>query len=302
MLRSIDLFKNIFSDKGIEIVTPNVIQTLTEDELIKIVPYVDGWIIGDDPATEKVVSSGKKGILKAAVKWGVGIDNIDFKAFEKFDIPITNTPKMFGNEVADIAISYLLGLARQTYLIDREVRRGNWIKPIGVSLEGKRVALVGLGDIGLAIARKLKVFGVSTIAYDPFIKLNYEEACVNDILAFPDKIEEADFVLLTCALTPSSYQMINEDTIQKMKDGVMLINVSRGGLIDEKALIKALYSGKIKAVGLDVFDYEPLPMDSPLRVFEHSIFGTHNGSNTKEAVTRASLKAIELLFNFLSVN
>ncbi|WP_208644816.1 phosphoglycerate dehydrogenase [Mucilaginibacter kameinonensis] len=301
MLRAIDQLRYLFDDKGIELITPNVVQVLTEDELIEIVPTIDAWIIGDDPATERVFTAGKAGKLVAAVKWGVGVDNVDFKACEKLGIPISNTPRMFGNEVADMALAYFTGLARDSYRVDREVRKGNWIKPAGMSLEGKTVALVGIGDIGLATARRLKAFDVKINAYDPFSKLTSEEAGVDEILAFPEKLEEADFVVLTCALTPSNYHLVNSDTIGLMKDGVIIINVSRGPLIDETALVAALNSGKVKSAGLDVFEVEPLPSDSPLRQFEQCIFGTHNGSNTKEAVIRASLKAVDILFGYLKL-
>lgn len=301
MLRGIDNLKHFFIEKNIELVLPDVVQTLTEEQLIDLVPEVDGWIIGDDPATERVFAAGVSGKLRAAVKWGVGVDNVDFKACEKLGIPISNTPRMFGNEVADMALAYLLGLARESYRVDREVRKGNWIKPPGISLSGKTVALVGLGDIGLATAKRLKGFDVKVNAYDPFTKLTAHEAYVEQILTFPEQIETADFVVLTCALTPSSYHLINEASIAKMKDGVYLVNVSRGGLVDEPALVAALKSGKVKAAGLDVFEHEPLDADNPIRQFDQCIFGTHNGSNTKEAVVRASLRAIELLFGYLGV-
>lgn len=301
MLRGISDLRHFFDEKGIELILPEVVQTLSEEQLIELVPQVDGWIIGDDPATERVFEAGIKGNLKAAVKWGVGVDNVDFKACEKLGIPISNTPRMFGNEVADMALAYFTGLARESYRVDREVRNGNWIKPPGVSVGDKTVALVGLGDIGLATARRLAGFGVKINAYDPFTKLTPAEAGVDVIMAFPERLDKADFVILTCALTPSSFHLINEESISLMKDGVYIINVSRGGLVDEKALIKALDSGKVKAAGLDVFEQEPLPLDSPLRKFEQNIFGTHNGSNTREAVIRASLKAIELIFGYLGV-
>ncbi len=301
MLRAIEQLRHYFEDKGLELVTPNVVQVLTEDELIELVPTVDAWIIGDDPATEKVFTAGKNGKLIAAVKWGVGVDNVDFKACEKLGIPIANTPRMFGNEVADMALAYFTGLARESYKVDREVRAGNWIKPAGMSISGKTVALVGLGDIGLATAKRLKAFDVTINAYDPFTKLTAAEAGVDTILPFPENLAAADFVVITCALTPSSYHLINQESIQLMKDGVIIINVSRGGLIDETALMAALESGKVKSAGLDVFEVEPLPADSPLRQFEQCIFGTHNGSNTKEAVIRASLRAIEILFGYLNI-
>ena len=301
MLRAIDQLRHHFEEKGIELVTPDVVQVLTEDELIEIVPQVDAWIIGDDPATEKVFTAGKNGKLKAAVKWGVGVDNVDFKACEKLGIPITNTPRMFGNEVADMAMAYFTGLTRDSYRVHNEVKKGNWIKPAGMSLDDKTVALIGLGDIGLATARRLKGFGVTINAYDPFSKLTTDNAGVDNIFLFPENLNTADFVIITCALTPSSYHMINKESIALMKDGVYIINVARGPLIDEPALIDALQTGKVRAAGLDVFEVEPLPADSPLRQFDQCIFGTHNGSNTKEAVIRASLKAIDILFGYLNI-
>lgn len=301
MLKAIDQLRHLFEEKGIELLTPNVVQVLTEEELMELVPTVDAWIIGDDPATERVFTAGKNGKLKAAVKWGVGVDNVDFKACEKLGIPIENTPRMFGNEVADMAMAYFTGLLRDSYYVDREVRKGNWIKPPGMSSIDKTVALIGLGDIGLAVARRLKGFDVTVTAYDPFSKLDAASAGVNQIRSFPEGLADADFVITTCALTPSSYHMINAETIALMKDGVKIINVARGPLIDEQALIAALKSGKVSAAGLDVFEIEPLPAFSELRSFEQCIFGTHNGSNTKEAVIRASHKAIEILFRFLNI-
>ena len=301
MVKRIDEFRSRFEEKGLELLIPDFIQTLSEDELIALLPTVDGWIIGDDPATEKVFAAGKAGKLKAAVKWGVGVDNVDFKAAEKLGIPISNTPKMFGGEVADLGINYLLGLARQSFFVDREIRKGNWVKPSGVSIAGKTVALIGLGDIGLAVAKRLSGFDVTVLGYDPFTNLTPQDARVAELLMFPNKIDQADFVIITCALTPSSYHLINIDSISKMKDGVNIINVSRGKLVDEIALVTALESGKVAAAALDVFEEEPLTVNHPLMKFNQCIFGSHNGSNTVEAVRRATEKALSLLFGYLKV-
>ncbi len=301
MLKRIHEYTNLFHEKNIELVTPNIVQILSEEELMQLVPEVDGWIIGDDPATRKVFEKGKSGKLKAAVKWGVGVDNVDFNACKILNIPITNTPQVFGDEVADIAIAYLLGLARDTYWIDREVRKGNWIKPTGVSISGKNIAVIGLGDIGQSLIKRLKGFDVHIIAYDPFSNLNADELGINAILEFPNRIDEADFVILTCALTPSSREMINSNSIAKMKKGVRIINVSRGPLINENDLIKALDNEWVKSVALDVFEEEPIKTTNKLMKYSNCILGSHNGSNTIEAVDRATLKAIEHLFNFLNI-
>ncbi len=301
MLGMIDEFRTVFEDKNLELITPNVIQTLTEDELEHILPTVDGWIIGDDPATERVFKAGKEGNLKAAVKWGVGVDNVDFDACKKLGIPITNTPNMFGSEVADMAVAYVIGLARQTFLVDRGVRNGKWLKPPGISLAEKKVALIGFGDIGKALAKRLFAFDMHINIYDPFAKTNAEDMVKYNILDWPNALDNADFVVITCALTPATRHMINQNSIAKMKKGVRIINVSRGGIIDESALIEGLEVGKIHSVGLDVFENEPLPINSPLRKFDRCIFGTHNGSNTTDAVRRATETAIRHLFNFLGV-
>ena len=301
MLKRISEFTAVFEAKGIELILPNVVQTLTEDDLLQIIPDVDGWIIGDDPATEKVFTAGKNGNLKAAVKWGVGVDNVDFKACEKLGIPITNTPNMFGAEVATLAVNYVLGLARQSFYIDREVRKGNWIKPAGRSLKDKNVALIGFGDIGKSTAKFLHTFDMHITVYDPFAKADESELNKFTFDTFPNNIEKADYVITTCALNPSTYQIINQDSIQKMKRGVCIINVSRGGIIDEKSLLAGLKSGHIDSVALDVFENEPLNTESPFVHMDNCILGSHNGSNTIEAVQRASNQAIDYLFNFLSI-
>jgi D-3-phosphoglycerate dehydrogenase len=302
MLRMIEEFRPVFREKGIELITPEVVQTLTQEELVELLPQTDGWIIGDDPATERVFKAGKAGRLRAVVKWGVGVDNVDFDACKKLGIPVSNTPQMFGEEVGSLAAHYLIGLARETFLIDRGVRAGKWLKPAGISLSGRTVALIGFGDIGKATAKFLFAFDMKLNVYDPFAKTTSEDLGKYAFHVFPEKLEEADFVVVTCALTPQTEHLLNASSISKMKTGVRIVNVSRGGIIDEQSLIEGLKSGKIHSAALDVFESEPLPYDSPLRDFECCIFGTHNGSNTSDAVRRASQQAMKLMFSFLGLD
>lgn len=301
MLGLIDEFRHFFAEKSIDLHCPPVKQTLSVEELKELLPQFDGWIIGDDPANAEVFKAGHKGKLKAAVKWGVGVDNVDFKAAKELGIPITNTPRMFGGEVADVAVGYVIGLARQTFWIDREVRKGNWIKPSGTSLAGKTVALVGFGDIGRNTAKRLVAFDLKVIAYDPSFQSQDNLSQVESSI-WPNRLEEADFIVLTCALTADNYHLLNADIFAKVKPTVKIVNVARGPLIDESALIDALSSGQVHSAALDVFEIEPVPLDSPLRGFEQCIFGSHNGSNTVDAVRRASHQAIALLFDFLGVS
>jgi len=301
MLGMIESFRYLFAERGIELSAPNVVQTMSVDELKEIVPQHDGWIIGDDPATREVFEAGKAGNLKAAVKWGIGVDNVDFDACKDLDIPIINTPDMFGREVADVAMGYVIALARETFEIDRAVRKGEWIKPRGISLSGKTAALVGFGDIGQSTAKRLLAADMNVIAYDPFADNNPNLPEVKRAV-WPNRIEEADFIIVTCSLTKSSYHMVNPDVFKQAKDGVRVVNVGRGPVIDETSLEDALKSGKVYSAALDVFEVEPLPMGSYLRSHPHCIFGSHNASNTADAVERTSHIAIEKLFNFLKLN
>jgi D-3-phosphoglycerate dehydrogenase / 2-oxoglutarate reductase len=298
MLGMIDTFRPLFENYGLEVTSPKVVQTLAVEELIELVPLHDGWIIGDDPATREVFSAGKAGKLKAAVKWGIGVDNVDFEACRDLGIPITNTPNMFGNEVADIAMGYIVALARETFDIDRSVRQGKWPKPRGISLSGKTVALVGLGDIGKSTAKRLFAADMHIIAYDPVAPVSSEIAAL-ERADWPRRIEEADFIVITCSLTPSSRHMINSETLTRAKQGVRIVNVGRGPVINEPALEVALKSGKVYSAALDVFEVEPLPVDSYLRTHPRCIFGSHNASNTADAVVRTSEIAIGKLMEFL---
>lgn len=298
MLGMIDVFRPIFEKHGVEVTAPKVVQTLSVEELIKIVPLHDGWIIGDDPATNEVFAAGKGGKLKAAVKWGIGVDNVDFASCKNLNIPIINTPNMFGGEVADIAVGYVVALARETFNIDRGVREGNWPKPRGISLSGKTVALVGFGDIGKSTAKRLIAADMKVIAYDPVAPHSPELATVKRV-NWPDCIEEADFIVVTCSLTQSSLHMLNADVFGKAKQGVRVVNVGRGPVINELALEAALKSGKVYSAALDVFEVEPLPMSSYLRSHPQCIFGSHNASNTADAVIRTSEIAIAKLMEFL---
>jgi D-3-phosphoglycerate dehydrogenase / 2-oxoglutarate reductase len=300
MLRMIDSFRPLFTQHGAEITTPDVVQTLSVEELKTLVPQHDGWIIGDDLATREVFEVGKAGRLRAAVKWGIGVDNVDFAACKDLGIPITNTPNMFGAEVADIAVGYVIALARHTFEIDRGVRAGEWPKPRGISLAGKTVALVGYGDIGKNTAKRLLAADMHVVAYDPYAA---DDPTVPQVqrAKWPERINEADFIVINCALTPSSYHVLNAGVLAQCKSGVRVVNVGRGPIIDETALENALRSGQVFSVALDVFEVEPVPLNSSLRLHPRCVLGSHNASNTVDAVLRTSEMAITRLMSSLRI-
>ncbi len=298
MLGQIDRFMDFAAERGLRLHPAQVTQILSEAELQALLPGYDGWIIGDDPATRAVFEAGQAGRLKAAVKWGIGVDNVDFNACKDLGIPIINTPQMFGTEVADVATAFVIGLARQLFVIDRGVRNGDWPKPAGISLVGRTVGVIGLGDIGRNLVTRLQALGMQVIAYDPGVE---GDAGIADLgrAAWPAQVEDCDFLVFTCALNRHNHHMLNADVLARCRPGVRIVNVARGPLIDEAALVAALQSGHVHSAALDVFEVEPLPMDSPLRGMERCIFGSHNGSNSVDAVIRASHTAIERLAGFL---
>lgn len=300
MLGMIDEFRARFAAKNVDLSAPKVVQTLSEDELMSQLSDFDGWIIGDDPASDRVLTVGARGRLKAIVKWGVGVDNVDFEAAKRLNIRARNTPGMFGREVADIAMSYVTGLARETFRIDREIRFENsWPKPRGISLAGKKVGVVGFGDIGRNTALRLLSADMLVVVYDPAFKPIKDIAVVP--MLWPDGISDLDFLVFTAPLNSHTFHMFNDKIVGSIKPGLRLVNVGRGSVVDEEALLIGLRSGLIHSAALDVFEQEPLAAVNPLRQYERCIFGSHNASNTEDAVRRVSNLSIDYLFEFLEI-
>ena len=205
---------------------------------------------------------------------------------------------MFNSEVADLAMCYLLGLSRDAFNIDREVRLGNWLKPSGISLSGKVLGIIGLGDIGKSIAKRARAHDMNIIGWDPFVKSlpKYVELKQN----WPLGLDTCDFIVFACALNKKNYHMLSHSLLAKFKPGVRIINISRGQLIDESALLIGLKKGIIDSAALDVYENEPLSKNHEILHFPRCILGSHNASNTIEAVMRASDESLRLLYNMLS--
>jgi D-3-phosphoglycerate dehydrogenase len=298
MQRTIEHFRDELDAAGIDIELPDVVQALSEDELVPIIGRYDGMIAGDDQITAKVIDAASR--LRTIAKWGVGVDGIDQSAAEARGIVVTNTPGAFGDEVADVALSYVLLLARRVHEIDRSVRDGGWAKPVGMTLAGKTLGVIGLGSIGRATVRRGVAFGMEVLGYDPF---EPSRGAAADLGAAPVALDEllaqSRFVVVCCPLTPENHHLIDSAALALMSRDAFLVNVARGPLVDEAALADALARGAIAGAALDVFEVEPLPADSPLRRFGGVILGSHNGSNTAEGTLRVSGIAVRNLIGAL---
>jgi len=294
MQSCIDAFRDRLEQAGLELVLPPVVQQLSEDELIAIIGDYDGMIAGDDALSDRVLAHASR--LRIISKWGVGVDGIDLQAAKRRGIAVSNTPGVFGEEVADVGIGYVIMLARQLHRIHASVAAGGWWKHEGRTLSGATLGVVGFGSIGQALARRGVAFGMKVVAFDPApAVLEAAETLKVRLLDVDDLFRASDYVVLCCPLTAGNRQMVNASRLALMPAGGCLVNVARGPLVDEPALVQALETGQLYAAALDVFEEEPLAADHPLRGFPQCVFGSHNGSNTREGVLSASAKAVDNL-------
>jgi D-3-phosphoglycerate dehydrogenase len=259
-------------------------------------------IAGDDMIDRSVLEPGKAGGLQAVIKWGIGTDGIDKVAARQLGIAVYNTPGAFSDEVADCAAAYVVMAARGLHLMNASVWQGGWRKVEGMSLRGRTAGIIGLGGIGRATCRRLTSFGMRVIGCDPVaIDATLLAADCVEQVPLDHLLAESDIIVVACALTPESHHLLSHDAFARTKPGVRIVNVSRGPVVDEKALVTALRSGQVATAALDVFEIEPLPVDSPLREFDHLMFGTHNGSNTAEAVQRVNRLTIDLALDLFGL-
>lgn len=302
--RRIEEFRAEFERHYVELVVPQIAgQQLDAKQMRDLFETgLDVGILGDDQLDRAALEAAKAGGLKAVVKWGIGTDAIDKAAATELGVPVYNTPGAFGEEVADLAMAYLLLLARPLHLMDASVRAGGWRQIQGRSLSGLTGGVVGLGSIGQAILRRLHGFGVSTIGYDVVAPgADALAATETELVALDALFERSDIVMLACALTPENRHMVDARRLGLMKRDAYLVNVARGPLVDEAALVAALRDGGIGGAGLDVFEEEPLPATSPLREFDNVVLGSHCGSNTAQAVARINAQTVRMALHFLGL-
>jgi phosphoglycerate dehydrogenase-like enzyme len=301
MQRTAEDWIGTLRDLGIEVEIPPVVQQISRDELLRILPTFDGIIAGDDPLDADVLAAAA-GRLKVVSRWGVGLDSVDLVAAERLGILVTNTPAAFADEVADVALGYLILLTRRLHLVDAGVRAGDWPKLQGRSVAGRTLGLVGLGAIGRAMARRGMALGMRVVGNDPSDAASEAASALGVVpMTLGDVISRSDVLSLHCPMTPENRHLLSRERLALLPPGALVINTARGPLIDEAALVDALRSGAVAGAALDVFEEEPLPAASPLRSLPNVILGTHNASNTAEAVARVNRLAIENLLAGLAV-
>ena len=251
-----------------------------------------------------LIEAGRR--LRGIVKYGVGVDNIDLRAAKERGIPVANCPDYGSGTVADHAFALLIALARRLVLQDAQFRRQGWYWPeerfCGVDLEGKTLGLIGLGRIGRKMARRAAGFEMQVIACDPYVDVNAVEVkgCRVRLVTLDELLTSSDFVSVHCVLTPETRQLLGERELRAMKPSAFLIDVSRGEIIDESALLRGLEEGWLAGAGLDVFPSEPLADQHPLLAMPNVVVTPHLAWYTWEAAARQSQQAADAVLDILA--
>lgn len=295
MINERDRFDAVLRERGVDPVWPDVNQFMDEAQCLSIAGDIDGWLAGDDQITRKVLEAFLPR-LKVISKWGTGIDSIDLDAAKELSVPVCNSPGAFRDAVSEYAIGLLLTATRRLARTDRLIRENGWPKGRFPGMAGRTMGVIGYGAIGQGVGQRARGLGMEVVAHDPFIETAPDGT---QMLSLDTLFKTADVITLCCNQTAENYHLINAASLSSMKDGAILCNVARGGLIDEVALIEALETGKVGAAALDVFEVEPLPMDSPLRGFENVALSSHNANSTVEAIEYVHGNTLENLFRHL---
>jgi D-3-phosphoglycerate dehydrogenase len=265
-------------------ITVQAAAKMSRDEVLAAIPSADALIIRSATKVDRAVLDAAPK-LKLIGRAGVGVDNVDLTAATERGIIVMNAPD--GNTVAtaELTLGLMLALARHIPAADGSLKAGQWERKayLGIELRGKTLGLIGFGRVGRAVAKRAAAFEMTIIAYDPYVSQEIATPYGVQMVALDELYARADFISLHALVTQENYHMINAESIAKMKNGVRIINDSRGALIDEQALADAIRSGKVAGAALDVYEEEPPKPDNPLIGLPGVIHTPHLGASTLEA-------------------
>ncbi|MBI5298090.1 MAG: dihydrofolate reductase [Chloroflexi bacterium] len=301
MIPFVERFRPTFEKYGLDLIVPEVQERMEEADLLKYAGQFDGAICGDDRYTERVIAACSPR-LKVISKWGTGIDSIDAPACSRYGVALCRTTNAFTTPVADSVLGYLLAFARRQPWMDAAMKRGVWEKIPGKALSECTLGIIGIGNIGKAVTRRAKAFGMKVLGNDI---VDIDHVFVNEtgiqLTTLSSLLSESDFVSINCDLNPTSHHLMNADTFALMKPSAVILNTARGPIIEEKALIEALQSKRIAGAALDVFEFEPLPLESPLLKMDNVMLAPHNTNSSPAAWERVHWNTIRNLVEGLGI-
>jgi D-3-phosphoglycerate dehydrogenase / 2-oxoglutarate reductase len=267
----------ILRSLGFQIILNPYGKKMNENQILDLIDQnVIAMIAGTEPLNALVFE--KASSLKIIVRCGIGMDNVDLSAAKKKGIIVTNTPDAPTRAVAELVIGHLLSLLRKISYDDRQIRAGNWKKPMGSLFYGKKIGIIGAGRIGKMVANLSSSFGAKVLAYDSFVK---ESNDFFSIVSLEKLLKESDIISLHIPYNNENHHFIDSEAIELMKEGVIILNISRGGLIDENALYNAVKSGKVCGACIDCFEEEPYL--GKLKDLDEVQLTSHVGSYAKES-------------------
>jgi phosphoglycerate dehydrogenase-like enzyme len=271
--------------EGLELRRSRVAGPLTSTDLQNELTDAVGVIVGLDRLDRAAIEAAPN--LRVIGKHGVGVDNIDLVAAAERGIPVVWTPGANSSAVADMTLALMLAGARQLVESDASLRRGEWNVYAGLALEGASVGIVGFGNIGQGVARRLAGFDATVVAYDPFQPREVFAALGGRRATLPELIADCAIISLHLPFAPGERPLLGAEQFATARPGVGIVNTARGGLIDDSALAAALASGQVGFAALDAFSSEPLAADSPLRTAPRTILTPHSAAFTELANARA---------------
>ena len=295
----IDLEREVIESAGFKLESVSPI-CKTEDDIIRTCGEADALLVQWAPVNRRVLEALPR--VRCIVRYGVGVNNFNLDDARDLGVVAANVPDFCVEEVANHALAMILSLCRRIPQDHRQILEGGWgvnpFRPI-YALTELTLGLVSFGKIARNLALKAAMLGFHIVAYDPFVdnKVFKEYGAMK--LSLDDLLATADVVSLHCPLVPETTHLIDAAALARMKQGAILINTSRGPVVDEPALIEALKSGRLGGAGLDVFEQEPLPANSPLRGFANVILTSHAASVSEKAVENLQRKAAEAARDFL---
>lgn len=293
------IFENLQSIKEFE-VHPKA--KLTQDEIKELLPKASALVI------RSATSVGPEYLelapnLKYVIRAGAGTDNIDKVACQERGVKVSNTPGANNNSAAEHAIALMMTVLRKTAYANTTMKNGGWDKSkfTGLELANKKVGIVGFGQIGKIVAKRLAGFEPDVLFYDPFCEKSEMSYC-RKAESLEEIFSTCDIITLHTPLMEQTKNLVSTELLSKMQPHSILVNASRGGIVDEEALYSTLKEGKILGVGFDVFATEPLPEDSKLRELENIVLTPHLGAATEEAQLRVGEMAVHQLKEYLINN
>jgi D-3-phosphoglycerate dehydrogenase / 2-oxoglutarate reductase len=274
---------------------------MEEEDLLRYAGQFDGAICGDDRFTLRVIEACSPR-LKVISKWGTGIDSIDAEACSRYSIKIGRTLNAFTTPVADTVLGYILAFARRHPWMDKEMKSGRWEKIPGKALSECTLGVIGVGNIGKAVTRRARAFGMKVYGTD-IIEIDHVFITETGIemTDLPSLLSLSDFVSIHCDLNSTSYHLMNSDTFALMQPTAVIINTARGPIIEEQSLIAVLQAQRLGGAALDVFEHEPLPAESPLLKMENVLLAPHNSNASPAAWERVHWSTIKNLLDGLGI-